>query len=363
MSSRQPAILQLRNLSKSFGATPVLRGINLDVPRGAIVSLLGRSGSGKTTLLQLIAGLHEPDAGTLLIGGTDMAGVPAFERPVNMMFQSYALFPHLSVANNIVYGLRANGTARAEREQLLAWVLELVRLEGLAGRRPEQLSGGQQQRVALARCLVLKPTVLLLDEPMAALDRSLRADVQKELIGIQRKVGTTFVLVTHDQDEAMALSDYIAVMDQGSIAQFGTPREVYESPCTRFVASFLGDINLFEGNPVGGNPDQCQLLTEDGLTVAAGARAHARTAGNCAIAIRPERVTIALRPTALANNFPGVIERLSYCGNLSHATIRVSSRHAIEATIVNNIHAADDLAPGAAVYVAFPAEAAVVLPG
>jgi putrescine transport system ATP-binding protein len=227
MSATQPPILQIKGLSKSFGATRVLTDINLDIPRGSIVSLLGRSGSGKTTLLQLIAGLHDPDAGTLIIGGTDMTGVPPFERPVNMMFQSYALFPHLTVADNIVYGLKARGTPRAERDRLLNWALELVRLQDLGPRRPDQLSGGQRQRVALARCLVMKPAVLLLDEPMAALDRSLRADVQRELTGIQRKVGTTFVLVTHDQDEAMAMSDYIAVMDQGTIVQFGTPREVY----------------------------------------------------------------------------------------------------------------------------------------
>jgi len=363
MAAAQPPVLQLRDLSKSFGATRVLNGIDLDIPRGSIVSLLGRSGSGKTTLLQLIAGLHEPDAGTLAIAGADMAGVPAFRRPVNMMFQSYALFPHLNVADNIVYGLRASGTPPAERERLLGWALELVRLEGLAQRRPEQLSGGQQQRVALARCLVLKPTVLLLDEPMAALDRSLRAEVQQELIGIQRKIGTTFILVTHDQDEAMALSDYIAVMDQGSIVQFGTPREVYEYPRSRFVASFLGTVNLFEGTPAGGTPGQRRLVTEDGLTISASGGASAPAATGYAVAIRPEKVTIALGPTSLANNFGGVIERLSYCGNLSHATIRLSARRTIEATIVNSVHAdSAELVPGAAVNVAFPAESAVVLP-
>jgi len=329
MSIQERPILQIRNLSKSFGATRVLSGISLDIPRGSIVSLLGRSGSGKTTLLQLIAGLHDPDAGTLSIAGADMANVPAFERPVNMMFQSYALFPHLSVADNIVYGLKASRTPRAERERLLKWVLELVRLEGLGARRPDQLSGGQRQRVALARCLVLKPTVLLLDEPMAALDRGLRADVQKELTGIQRKVGTTFVLVTHDQDEAMAMSDYIAVMDQGDIVQFGTPREVYEFPRTRFVASFLGTINLFE----------CGRVERF-----------------------PEKISIARGPSASANNFAGVIERLSYCGNLSHATVRLAGGRAVEATVVNSDHTgADALAPGAAVYVAFPPEAAVAL--
>ncbi len=358
----EPPILQIKQLSKSFGATRVLSGINLDIPRGCIVSLLGRSGSGKTTLLQLIAGLHDPDAGTLSIAGTDMAKVPAFERPVNMMFQSYALFPHLSVAENIVYGLKASRTPRAERERLLQWVLELVRLEGLGARRPDQLSGGQRQRVALARCLVLKPTVLLLDEPMAALDRGLRADVQKELTGIQRKVGTTFILVTHDQDEAMAMSDFIAVMDQGEIVQFGSPREVYEFPHTRFVASFLGTINLFECAGVERFPSRCQVATNDGLRITAHCSADTPVEPGHALGVRPEKISIARGPTDAANNFGGVIERLSYCGNLSHATIRLTAGRAVEATVVNSDHTgAGALAPGAAVYIGFPPEAAVVL--
>jgi putrescine transport system ATP-binding protein len=362
MTAIQPLILEIKGLSKSFAGTRVLNAINLDVPRGSIVSLLGRSGSGKTTLLQLIAGLHDPDAGTLAIGGTDMAGVPPFERPVNMMFQSYALFPHLNVADNIVYGLKARGTPRAERDRLLAWALDLVRLVGLAARRPDQLSGGQRQRVALARCLVMKPSVLLLDEPMAALDRSLRADVQKELTGIQRKVGTTFVLVTHDQDEAMAISDYIAVMDQGAIVQFGTPRDVYEYPRTKFVASFLGTINFFEGSLVARAPGHSRLVTEDGLEINANRETPGAGETSCAVGVRPEKVSISRESTTLPNNFAGTIEQLSYCGNLSHATIRLSHCRVIEATVVNTDHTgASTFKLGDAVHVAFPAEAAVVL--
>jgi putrescine transport system ATP-binding protein len=361
MAAIQPPILEIKGLSKSFAGTQVLNGINLDVPRGSIVSLLGRSGSGKTTLLQLIAGLHDPDAGTLAIDGIDMGGVPPFERPVNMMFQSYALFPHLTVADNIVYGLKARGTPRTERDQLLAWALELVRLEGLRLRRPDQLSGGQRQRVALARCLVMKPSVLLLDEPMAALDRSLRADVQQELTGIQRKVGTTFVLVTHDQDEAMAISDYIAVMDQGDIVQFGTPRDVYEHPRTKFVASFLGTINLFEGS-LAAHAEHSQLVTEDGLEINANRETTGAGLTRCTVGVRPEKVSISRQPTALPNDFAGTVERLSYCGNLSHATIRLSHRRTIEATVVNSDHTgATAFKLGDAVHAAFPAEAAVVL--
>jgi putrescine transport system ATP-binding protein len=363
MSASQSPILQIKGLSKSFGGTSVLSGINLDIPRGSIVSLLGRSGSGKTTLLQLIAGLYDPDAGSLAIDGTDMKGVPPFERPVNMMFQSYALFPHLSVADNIVYGLKARGMPRGERETLLGWVLELVRLQGLGLRRPDQLSGGQRQRVALARCLVMKPAVLLLDEPMAALDRSLRADVQKELTAIQRKVGTTFVLVTHDQDEAMAMSDYIAVMDQGRIVQFGTPRDVYECPNTKFVASFLGTINLFEGAWAALATGHSQLITADGLKIVASAVTVGAGESGCAIGVRPEKMVVSRHATNLPNNFAGTIERLSYCGNLSHATIRLSERRLVETTIVNIDHTGSSaLNTGDAVRVAFPAEAAVVLP-
>ena len=363
MSASQPSILQIKGLSKSFGGTSVLSGINLDIPRGSIVSLLGRSGSGKTTLLQLIAGLYDPDAGNLAIDGSDMTGVPPFERPVNMMFQSYALFPHLNVADNIVYGLRARGTPRAERDRLLAWVLELVRLQGLGLRRPDQLSGGQRQRVALARCLVMKPAVLLLDEPLAALDRSLRADVQKELTAIQRKVGTTFVLVTHDQDEAMAMSDYIAVMEQGRIVQFGTPRDVYECPDTKFVASFLGTINLFEGSWTALASGHSRLVTADGLQLVASAVKMGAGEPGCAIGVRPEKMLVSRHATNLPNDFPGTIERLSYCGNLSHASIRLSQHRLVETTIVNSDHTGGSaLNTGDAVRVAFPAEAAVVLP-
>ena len=362
MSAANSPILEIENLSKSFAGTRVLSGIDLLVPRGSIVSLLGRSGSGKTTLLQLIAGLYDPDAGALIIDGKDMAGVPPFERPVNMMFQSYALFPHLSVAGNITYGLIARGTPRIERDRLLGWALELVRLEGLAQRRPDQLSGGQRQRVALARCLVMKPAVLLLDEPMAALDRSLRAEVQRELTAIQRKVGTTFVLVTHDQDEAMAMSDYIAVMDQGRIVQFGTPADMYEYPRSKFVASFLGSINLFEGALAAGTAGHARVITQDGFTIHASCAASDFSGGGC-VGIRPEKVALSRCATGLPNDFAGAIEQLSYCGNLSHATIRLSQERTVDATIVNSDHlAAEAFKAGETVHVAFPAEAAVVLP-
>jgi putrescine transport system ATP-binding protein len=361
MATGAAPILAIRGLSKSFGATAVLHEVSLDVPRGAIVALLGASGSGKTTLLQAIAGLVEPDAGSIVLDGREIGAAPAFERSVNMMFQSYALFPHLSVADNIAYGLRARRAPRAEREQLVAWALDLVRLEGLGARRPEQLSGGQRQRVALARCLVMKPTVLLLDEPMAALDRGLRAAVQRELVGIQRRVGTTFILVTHDQDEAMAMADYVAVMDKGRIVQFGPPREVYEAPTTRFVASFLGTINLFEGQAVPGSPSGRGLATADGLQVTAAAPLPAAAAA--CLGVRPEKMSLAREPTGLGNDFPGTVEEVSYCGNLTYAVVRLNPARQLAVVVLNGTHGTRaGLAVGERVHVGFPPEALVALP-
>jgi putrescine transport system ATP-binding protein len=355
-------ILRLNDVSKSFDLTPVLQNVCLEVPRGSIVALLGASGSGKTTLLQIIAGLQDPDGGTLSIDGRDMRSVPPFERPVNMMFQSYALFPHLTVRGNVEYGLKARGVTRADRQRLVAWALELTGLDQLAGRRPDQLSGGQRQRVALARCLVMKPAILLLDEPMAALDRSLRTQVQRELISIQRAVGTTFILVTHDQEEAMAMSDYIAVMDKGRIVQFGAPRALYEKPRSRFVASFLGSINLFDGSAKDIDSTQWCFTTDEGLEIRV-AREEAIASSNLrAVGFRPERLVVSRSPTNLANNVSGAIEQISYGGTLSHATIRIVSGRMIDATLMNvRGSAGNELLVGDAVYVGLPADAGVAL--
>jgi putrescine transport system ATP-binding protein len=356
------SILELRNVSKSFGPTPVLQNVNLEVPRGSIVALLGASGSGKTTLLQIIAGLQEPDAGTLKVDGNNMNAVPPFKRPVNMMFQSYALFPHLTVRGNIEYGLKARGVRRDERGRLVAWALELARLADLGDRRPDQLSGGQRQRVALARCLVMKPAILLLDEPMAALDRNLRAQVQRELIAIQRTVGTTFILVTHDQEEAMAMSDYIAVMDKGHIVQFGAPRVLYEKPRSRFVASFLGDINLFNGSAEDIDSRQRRFTSSDGIELRIGQDDNVEARSICAVGFRPERLVVSASPRHLANELRGAIAQISYGGTLSRATIRLSSGRLLEATLMN-VHgtAEHELAAGDAVYVELPADGGVVL--
>ncbi len=362
MSSIEPPILELKEISKSFDRTSVLQNISLEVPRGSIVALLGASGSGKTTLLQIIAGLQEPDSGCLRIGGKDMLSVPPFERPVNMMFQSYALFPHLSVVGNIEYGLKARGVERSERRGLVAWALELTRLGEFGDRRPDQLSGGQRQRVALARCLVMKPAILLLDEPMAALDRSLRAQVQRELISIQRTVGTTFVLVTHDQEEAMAMSDYIAVMDRGRIEQFDRPRALYERPRNRFVASFLGSVNLFDGVGHGPASGPYRFTTHEGLELKLEPDEAIDRERICTVGFRPEKVLVSRRPTDRENTFSGVVEQVTYAGTLTHATIRVQGGRRLDATLINARDAANDgLVRGDDVYVCLPSNAGVAL--
>ncbi len=362
MTGTDPPILELTDVSKSFGRTPVLQDVSLAVPRGSIVALLGASGSGKTTLLQIIAGLHDPDGGCVKIGGRDMGSVPAFERPVNMMFQSYALFPHLSVLGNIEYGLRARGLDRAERRRLVAWALELTRLVDLGGRRPDQLSGGQRQRVALARCLVMKPAILLLDEPMAALDRSLRAQVQRELIAIQRAIGTTFILVTHDQEEAMAMSDYIAVMDKGRIVQFDKPRPLYERPRSRFVASFLGSINLFDGACQASGARQCRFTTHEGLEILLERNEPINWELVGAVGFRPEKILISRNQTSLENPIPGVIEQITYTGSLTHTTVRIATDRRLHATSMNfGDGAVDGPAQGDAVFVGLPSGAGVIL--
>ncbi len=240
------AIVRIEGLSKRFGAVTAVDNVDLDVARGELFALLGGSGCGKTTLLRMLAGLETPDSGRILIDGQDMTGVPAHLRPVNMMFQSYALFPHMDVAANVGYGLRREGVARDEIARRVAEMLQLVRLDGLGERKTSELSGGQRQRVALARALIKRPKLLLLDEPLAALDRKLREGTRFELVRLQAELGLTFVVVTHDQEEAMSMATRLAVMNAGRIVQVGAPREIYERPASRFVADFIGIANILE---------------------------------------------------------------------------------------------------------------------
>ena len=242
----KPVIVSIRGLSKSFGEVCAVSGVDLDIFEGEFITLLGPSGSGKTTVLRMIAGFEKPDAGTILLSGKDVSQLPPYDRDVNTVFQDYALFPHMDVISNIEYGLRVNGVDKSERRQRAMNALEQVRLEGYENRKPAQLSGGQRQRVALARALVNRPSVLLLDEPLGALDLKLREQMQIELKELQRAVGITFIFVTHDQEEALTMSDRIAVFNQGRIEQLGTPREIYENPQSSFVSEFVGQTNKIE---------------------------------------------------------------------------------------------------------------------
>jgi putrescine transport system ATP-binding protein len=299
MSEQQGAI-ELKGLVKRFGEVVAVDHLDLSIRPGEIFSILGGSGSGKTTLLRLLAGFEQPDAGTVRIDGQDLAGIPAYRRPVNMMFQSYALFPHLSVASNIAYGLhqRRPKPSRAEIDAAVEEALAMVKLVGFGKRMPHQLSGGQRQRVALARAIVKRPKVLLLDEPLGALDKKLREQTQLELIRIQVATNITFIIVTHDQEEAMALSDRIAVMDRGRIVQMGTARELYEQPASAFVADFIGSVNLFNAEVKGVEGDHlvagCSGLGE-GVKLPLGAAGGDREIGagtKLKVAIRPERLEI-----------------------------------------------------------------------
>lgn len=274
-SMGQPAV-RVRSLRKSYGSVVALAGVDLEIEQGQFFTLLGPSGSGKTTLLRLIAGFERPDGGAIELEGSDISGVPPYARDVNTVFQDYALFPHMTVAQNIQYGLKVRGVAKADRVGRAQRALDMVRLTGLGGRKPAQLSGGQRQRVALARAIVNEPAVLLLDEPLGALDLKLRQEMQLELQHVQREVGITFVYVTHDQEEALSMSDHIAVLNAGRIEQVGTPLEVYERPSTDFVAGFIGTSNLIErdGKHMTIRPEKIRLLA-DGEEAPPGARTEA----------------------------------------------------------------------------------------
>ena len=304
MTDAPAPLLAIESVSRAFDGVPAVSDVSLDVREGEFFTLLGASGSGKTTLLRIVAGLERADAGRVLIGGADVTGVPPYARPVNMMFQSYALFPHMTVAGNVAFGLRQEKLAKAEIAARVQAALELVRMEAYATRRPDQLSGGQSQRVALARALVKAPRLLLLDEPLAALDARLREETRLELVNIQKRVGVAFVMVTHDQAEAMTVSDRVAVMDQGRVLQVGRPEQVYERPRSRFVARFVGAANLIEGHVVGRQgPDlavdcaQAGVLKVQDAGLAAGAAV--------ALVVRPEKIALVPMPgPALADPAP-----------------------------------------------------------
>lgn len=294
LSATERPFIEIKNVSQNFGAFTALQDVNLKIYKGELFSLLGGSGCGKTTLLRLIAGFATPSQGTIIIDGQDMTHVPPYQRPVNMMFQSYALFPHMNVFNNIAYGLKKDGMAKAEIKERVDDALNLVQLTPFSSRKPSQLSGGQRQRVALARALVKRPKALLLDEPLGALDKKLREQTQFELMNIQFKTGITFIVVTHDQEEAMALSSRIAVMDRGQVYQVGRPTEIYEYPNCRFTAGFIGTMTIFDGHVVELRDGKILVHSPElpnGLLVSyAGVPLPAGTP--VGVAIRPEKITV-----------------------------------------------------------------------
>jgi putrescine transport system ATP-binding protein len=328
-------LVRFDKVSKRFGAATAVDTLSLDIFPGEFFALLGPSGCGKTTLLRLLAGFETPSAGRVLLADAAIDAVPPHRRPVNMMFQSYALFPHLTVEGNVAFGLKQEGLPRAEIAARVAEMLALVRLEGFARRKPHQLSGGQRQRVALARSLVKRPHVLLLDEPLAALDKQLRAETQFELMALQARLGTTFVIVTHDQEEAMTVAHRMAVMDQGRIVQVGTPAEIYEQPNSRYVASFVGDVNLIEGRLTASGPAG-SAIDAAGVKLAMAQRLDAAAGATVWVALRPEKMHIAReRPAAADNCVAGRIAEIAYLGNVSIYQVRLDSGLMMKAQVAN----------------------------
>jgi putrescine transport system ATP-binding protein len=326
MSVSEPYI-RIERVTKRFGDLAAVDEVSLDIYRGEIFCLLGASGCGKTTLLRMLAGFEQTSGGRILIDGIDMAGVPPYHRPANMMFQSYALFPHMSVEQNVAFGLKQERLGRDEIARRVAEMLEIVKLRGFERRKPHQLSGGQRQRVALARALIKRPKVLLLDEPLGALDKKLREHTQFELLNVQHRLGVTFVVVTHDQEEAMTLASRIGVMNQGRIVQVGTPREIYESPRTRFVAEFIGSVNTFEGRITERESDR-MIVESAELGVPLHVRQGTEAADGAVVwtAVRPEKMRLTReRPESVYNCAHGVVTDVAYLGDTSTYLVQLES--------------------------------------
>ena len=331
-----PPFIRIDKVSKAFGSFKAVETVSLDIAKGEIFALLGGSGCGKTTLLRMLAGFETPTSGRIFIDGQDMTGIPAYERPVNMMFQSYALFPHMTVEANVAYGLKHEKMTAAGRKDRVREMLDLVQLSQFGHRKPHQISGGQRQRVALARALARAPKLLLLDEPLAALDKKLREQTQFELMNIQHKTGVTFVVVTHDQEEAMILSDRMAVMDKGQVRQVGSPTDIYEYPASKFVAGFIGSINFAEGVVAAVNG-----ATADIDIPAMGGRFAARAvpgigAGDAVtLAVRPEKIAISREKPQSGNVMQGVVHDLGYFGKDSLYKVQLSSGLVLSVNSVN----------------------------
>ena len=335
--------IRIENVTKSYDEVTPLRDVSLSVYEGEFFSLLGSSGCGKTTLLRILAGFEKPTSGKVFIDGTDITNLPPYKRPVNMMFQSYALFPHMTVYQNIAFGLKQEGLSKSFIKDRVEEMLNLVQLDGYGKRKPEQLSGGQKQRVALARTLAKKPKLILLDEPLTALDKRLRERTQFELVNIQEKVGITFILVTHDQEEAMTMSTRMAVMEEGKIRQVGVPHDVYEFPNSRYVAEFIGSINLFDGIVVEQDSDHILIETPEIERQCRAAHTGALPLGSdITLAIRPEKIMIsATKPEYSYNWTQGTVQDIAYLGDVSIYYVQLESGKILMATMPNLLRLAD----------------------
>ncbi len=364
MNDAADNFVQVVDVVKKFGETVAVKEVNLSVKKGELFALLGSSGCGKSTLLRMLAGLESVTSGKILIDGEDLAQLPPYRRPVNMMFQSYALFPHMTVESNVAFGLKQEGVPKAELRDRVQTALELVQMGRFAKRKPHQLSGGQQQRVALARSLVKRPKLLLLDEPMSALDKQIRQRTQIELVNILDKVGVTCIMVTHDQEEAMTMAGRLAVMSEGEIVQLGTPHEVYEYPNSRFSAEFIGSTNLFEGHTVEDEPDHvfietpdltCRLYVNHGITGPLGMPVT--------ISVRPERIALTRKPPEGAYNWgKGVVTNIAYMGGYSLYHVKLDGGKAVIANVTSlALTEIDPPTWGDEVYVRWSASAGVVL--
>jgi putrescine transport system ATP-binding protein len=358
----QPQIfLQIDKITKRFGYTLAVDNVSLSIYRGEIFALLGSSGCGKSTLLRMLAGFETPTAGRVWLDGQDVTDLPPYERPMNMMFQSYALFPHMTVWENIAFGLRRDGVPKDELNHRVEDMLNLVQLQKFGNRSPHQLSGGQQQRVALARSLAKRPQLLMLDEPLGALDKKLREQTQVELVNIIKQVGVTCVMVTHDQDEAMTMADRIAVMSEGSLLQVGTPNDVYENPNCRFVADFVGNVNLFDGEVAVYEPDHvvvnspvCDFYVGHGITGNLGMPVS--------VALRPEKVMLSMQDPQLQHNVVAcVLEDWSYFGSHTSYSLRVPGGQRIKVSVTNADRDTETIEEGQTVWAHWQDNAMVVL--
>jgi len=362
-------LLSLWNVEKRFGTVRAVNGVSLDIRENEFFALLGASGSGKTTLLRMLAGFETPTSGAILLDGKDISRTPPNLRPLNLMFQSYALFPHMTVAQNIAYGLEMERLPKPEIQARVDEILTTIQLSHLAARKPDQLSGGQRQRVALARALVKRPRLLLLDEPLGALDKKLRDSTQRELMDLQRRLGTSFIIVTHDQDEAMTMADRIGVMNHGRLVQVATPRQLYEQPASRWVAEFVGDVNIFEGR-IESREDQRLVIAchNTGAIVAAAPRQSLAGEAVC-VAIRPEKMKLSRQGPAEAaikagaiNRLEGTVSNLGYLGDISSYGIALDAGATLRVSVTNTARVdVDDFRPGERVVVWFEPDDCVVL--